>query len=56
MEKQISLETVMEKANNLYANTKSEKLHINISYMAPELLPQIESDQVKCMVCHTMSM
>ncbi len=41
----IDFDTVLKKANALYA---AKKLGGNLGYCAPENMPQIISDQVKC--------
>jgi hypothetical protein len=40
-------ETILARANELYAEAKMGKWN---GYTAPELLPQIQSDQVKAVV------
>lgn len=46
----LNAEEILEKANSLYAAAKLQKAGVpesEVRYMAPELLPQIESEQVK---------
>ena len=41
---------ILEKANHLYADTKLKQMQISddsVKYLAPEQIPQIQSDQVK---------
>lgn len=48
---QLNFEHIMQRANTLYAVEKTKHLpKETIMYMAPELFPTIQSDQVKCIV------
>jgi hypothetical protein len=47
---QLNYEEILDKANARYATAWSKRSGIDISYMAPEQLPKIESEQVKCVL------
>ena len=48
---QLKFDDILQRANTLYAVEKTKHLpKETIMYMAPELFPTIQSDQVKCIV------
>ena len=47
---QLSYEEILNKANARYAAAWAKRNSADIRYRAPEQLPKIESEQVKCVL------